>query len=53
MADDLVKSDTDDKRVERTPGEVSTFWQTQLALAVQDQREWVQEAQACVERYKT
>lgn len=36
----------------RAPAKVSNFWQTQLALAEQTDREWEKDGQSIVERYK-
>lgn len=41
-----------EQRKERTPEDISNFWQVQLALAEKDQKDWTKEAQGVVIRYR-
>jgi hypothetical protein len=41
-----------EQRSEKTPQEISSFWQVQLALADKDQKDWQKDARAVVSRYR-
>jgi hypothetical protein len=41
-----------ERRDEKRPEEIASFWQVQLALADRDQKDWTQDAKAVVSRYK-
>src|SRR5688572_14936237 len=49
MADAAQENET---RKEKTPEEISSFWQGQLALADKDQGDWVKDARSVVSRYR-
>lgn len=49
---DAPTNQQDEKREEKSPADISSHWQVQLAMADRDQADWVKESRGIISRYK-
>lgn len=45
-------ADQTEQREEKSPQDISKFWQVQLAMADKDQQDWIKDARSVVSRYR-
>lgn len=52
MNDVAATTEARERSPAKSPGDLSSFWQVQLALADKEQQDWIQDGRAVVARYK-